>query len=99
MSILFAYLFYFIAASASPLQRRWLATRKNQDNKGQVAFAFQVMFVVAVLSLLLPFFSPFRFQGSTITLFLLSLVCGVCGAIFFSTSFIAQKHVEAGISS
>ncbi len=50
-----SYIFYFVAASVSPLQRRWLASHKNVDNEGQIHFAFQVTFITVILSLLLPF--------------------------------------------
>lgn len=99
MVILLSYIFYFIAASASPLQRRWLATKKDADSKEQVDFAFKVTLVTVVLSLLIPLFSPFKLDGNPYHLILLSLVCGVGGASFFAASFVAQKHVEAGISS
>ncbi len=94
-----SYIFYFFAASASPLQRRWLATNKNLDNKGQINFAFQVTFVTVVLSLLLPFFKPFYLQGNILNLIGLGLVCGIFGAGYFISSYTAQKHVEAGIST
>lgn len=94
-----SYLFYFIAASASPLQRRWLATRKNSSNKGQIHFAFQVAFVTVILSLLLPFFKPFYLEGDVTQLVGLSLICGTCGASYFMSSYIAQKHVEAGVTT
>jgi hypothetical protein len=54
-----SYIFFFVAASASPLQRRWLATNKNKDNKGQIHFAFQITFVISILGLFLPFFEKF----------------------------------------
>lgn len=94
-----SYIFYFVAASASPLQRRWLATKKNPDNKGQIHFAFQVAFVTVILSLLLPLFKPFYIQANMYHLVLLSLVCGLFGAGYFISSYTAQKHVEAGIST
>ncbi len=94
-----SYIFYFVAASASPLQRRWLATKKNLTNEGQIHFAFQVTFITVVLSLLLPLFEPFRIQGNIYYLIGLSLVCGLFGAGYFIFSYIAQKHVEAGVSS
>lgn len=61
MIILLSYIFYFIAASASPLQRRWLATKKDAGGREQVDFAFRVTLVTVVLSLLIP---PF---GNTVT--------------------------------
>lgn len=99
MSILISYLFYFVAASASPLQRRWLASKKNTTNTGQIHFAFQVTCVTVLLSLSLPFFQPFRFEGSPVTLTLLTVLSGMFGAGFFVSSFTAQKHVEAGVST
>jgi len=94
-----SYIFYFVAASASPLQRRWLATKKNLTNEGQIHFAFQVTIITVILSLLLPFFQPFHIQGNIYYLFGLSLICGLFGSGYFIFSYIAQKHVEAGVSS
>jgi len=96
---LLSYLFYFVAASASPLQRRWLATKKNTDNKGQISFAFQITLVMVVLSLLIPVFQPFYLKGDTLYLLFLTLICGVFGAGFYVASFTAQKYVEAGVSA
>lgn len=95
----FSYIFYFIAASASPLQRRWLATTKNLDNKGQIHFAFQVTFITVVLSLLLPIFKPFKLEGDFAYLIGLSVICGIFGAGYFISSYTAQKHVEAGVTT
>lgn len=94
-----SYIFYFIAASASPLQRRWLAKTKNLTNEGQIHFAFQVTFITVILSLILPFFEPFHIQGNVYYLIGLSLICGLFGAGYFIFSYTAQKHVEAGVSS
>lgn len=99
MIILLSYIFYFIAASASPLQRRWLATKKDVGGGEQIDFAFRVTVVTVVLSLLIPLFSPFQLTGNPYHLFLLALVCGVGGAGLYITSYISQRHVEAGISS
>jgi drug/metabolite transporter (DMT)-like permease len=99
MLTLLSYLFYFVAASASPLQRRWLATRKNANNTGQISLAFQVALITVVLSLLLPIFKPFYFQGSSLALIVLTLVSGVFGAGYFISFYTAQKYVEAGIST
>ncbi len=98
MLAILSYLFYFVAATASPLQRRWLATKKQTEN-GQISFAFQVTFIVVILSLLLPFFKPFQLQGNLFSLVWLSLVCGLFGAGYFISYFTAQKHVEAGVST
>jgi drug/metabolite transporter (DMT)-like permease len=94
-----SYIFYFIAASASPLQRRWLAKTKNLTNEGQIHFAFQVTFITVILSLVLPFFEPFHIEGNVYYLIGLSLICGLFGAGYFIFSYTAQKHVEAGVSS
>jgi drug/metabolite transporter (DMT)-like permease len=99
MLTILSYLFYFVAASASPLQRRWLATRKNANNTGQINLAFRVAFITVVLSLLLPIFKPFYFQGSLLALIVLTLVSGVFGAGYFISFYTAQKYVEAGIST
>lgn len=99
MIIFLSYLFYFIAASASPLQRRWLATRNGGSGKDQIDFAFKVTLVGVVLSAAIPFFSPFYIEGDPYRLFLLAFICGICGAGSFITSYIAQKHIEAGITS
>lgn len=99
MTQIVAYIFYFIASTASPLQRRWLATNKNHDNKGQIAFAFQITLLTSILSLVFLFFEPFYIQGSIYKIILLAIVCGMCGMLSYSFSFIAQKHIEAGIST
>lgn len=99
MLVLLSYIFAFVAGSASPLQRRWLATKKNAENKGQINFAFQVMFIAVVLSLVLPFFEPFHLQGNIFTLILLALVSGTFGAGYFVSFYTAQKYVEAGVST
>ena len=99
MAGILSYLFYFVAASASPLQRRWLAKNKNIDNKGQINFAFQVSFITVVLSLLLPFFNHFSLKGNIFYLIGLSLICGIFGGGYFIASYTAQKHVEAGVTT
>ncbi|MFA5127770.1 MAG: DMT family transporter [Patescibacteria group bacterium] len=99
MTALLGYLFYFVAASASPLQRRWLATRKNKNNTGQISLAFQVALITVVLSLLLPIFRPFHLQGDVSILITLTLVSGIFGAGYFICFYTAQKYVEAGIST
>lgn len=99
MWVVLAYLFYFIAASASPLQRRWLAKYKNQENTGQILFAFQVSTLVALLSIFLPLFQPLSFKGNLWILTGLAVLCGAFWAAYFVLSYTAQKHVEAGVSS
>ena len=97
MIILLAYLFYFVAASASPLQRRWLATK--HDGGGQVAFASRVMLIVASLGLLLPLFFDVELRGNSFEIIALCLSCGVFGAGYFISSYTAQRHVDAGVTT
>ncbi len=99
MIIFLSYLFYFIAASVSPLQRRWIATQKNAENIGQIHFAFQVTLVCLIGALFFPFFQPFYISGNIYYLVGLALICGIFSAGFYISSFIAQKHVEVGIST
>lgn len=97
MSILLAYIFYFVAASASPLQRRWLAV--NRDGGGQIDFAFRVMLIVATCGFGLIFFFPPELKGNPVHLALLFAACGVFGASHFVSNYSAQKHVDAGVST
>ena len=99
MIIFFSYIFYFIAASASPLWRRWLAKEKNAENTGQISFAFQTMLVVVALSIFLPFFQPFHISGDKFHLLILALICGIFGGGSYISLFIAQRYVEAGVSA
>lgn len=96
---LLAYLFYFVAATASPLQRRWLATTRAAESSGQIHFAFLVTAVTVVLSLLLPFFEPFVLAGDHALLLSLATICGISGAGYFVASYVAQRHVEAGVTT
>ncbi len=97
MFVLAAYLFYFLAASVSPVQRRWLAVHK--DGGDQIAFSFQVMFCTATLGLILPLFVSPEFSGSALKIFLLALTAGTTGGCFFISNYTAQKYVDAGITS
>ncbi len=99
MIIFLSYIFYFVAASASPLQRRWLATNRDFDSRSQINFAFRVTAVMIPLSLVIPIFSPFYIKGNIFYLALLAVVSGVFGALSLIFNYNAQKHVEAGIST
>jgi drug/metabolite transporter (DMT)-like permease len=99
MIVFFSYIFYFIAASASPLQRRWIAKTKNLENNGQIHFAFMTTLICSILSLFILFFQPFFILGNIFTIVILTLLCGVFGAGFYMSSYFAQRHVEAGVSS
>lgn len=99
MTVILAYIFYFFAASASPLQRRWLATKKNESNVGQVFLAFQVSLIISFLGFLLPLFEPFYIQENIPTTLVLAVLAGASGALYFVSSYTAQKHVEAGTTT
>jgi drug/metabolite transporter (DMT)-like permease len=99
MIIILSYIFYSIAASVSPLQRRWLAKNKGGASRNQIDFTFKVTLVVVALSTLIPLLSPLRFSGNPYYLFILTLACGVCGAVAVTAIYMAQKHVESGVSS
>ncbi len=99
MAVLLAYLFYFVAASASPLQRRHLAVKKDAHPLGQIHFSFQVMSVLAVLGLFIPLFTPVYFSSDHVQVVVLTVICAIFGAAYFVCNYIAQKHVEAGITS
>ncbi len=99
MAVFLSYLFYFVASSIAPLQRRWLAVKRDADSLSQIQFALDVTLVSVVLSFALPFFSPFKISGNIYELILLGLACGLFSALFMVGSYTAQKHVEAGVSS
>lgn len=93
----FAYLFYFIAATIAPIQRRWLSTRNEGGNK--IDLSFRVSLVAAAFVLILPLFSPFVLHGSYLTIALLLIVGGIGGIGYYVSYFTAQRHVEAGTTS
>ncbi len=99
MNIILAYIFYFVAASASPLQRRWLAKKKDIDGKGQIHFAFQSSVVIALCSLFLPLLSPFYIAGNLWYITGLGLLGGMFGAVSVILMYKAQKHIEAGLAT
>lgn len=98
MAAFLAYIFYFIAATASPLQRRHLATRRDTDT-GQIDFAFRVMLITAALSSILYLFKRPELNDSLTTVLWLAATCGIFGAIALATGYIAQRNVEAGTFS
>jgi drug/metabolite transporter (DMT)-like permease len=98
METIFAYIFYFVAASASPLQRRHLAKTRETD-VGQIDFAFKIMLITAVLSIVLVFFKrPVVHQSLTEIIFL-AIGGGIFGSVSLATNYMAQRHVEAGVST
>lgn len=101
MIILLSYVFYFIASSASSLQRRWLAVKKDEQAgpRGQIRLAFEVMLFLVVGGLFFPFFSPFYFSGNWYYLIFLSVISGLFGMGYFISNYIAQRHVDAGVTT
>ncbi|HET9850479.1 MAG TPA: DMT family transporter [Candidatus Saccharimonadales bacterium] len=98
MAEVLAYIFYFLSSTSSTLQRRELATRRTDDS-GQIDFAFRVMFITFVLSAVLLVFKKPVLSQSPLALALLALVCGVSGAVSIASQYIAQRHVEAGVTT
>jgi uncharacterized membrane protein len=96
--ILLAYFFYFAASTASQLQRRHLSL-KREDDKGQIDFAFRVMFITLFGSLILFLFKRPEFNQDPTTIILLAMVSGVFGSAALALQYIAQRHVEAGLTS
>ena len=99
MTLLLSYVFYFITATVSPLQRRFIAKKKATDTNGQILFAFQITSVLVILSFLLPFFQPFSLHGNIAQIILLAFVCGIFGAGFLIASYSAQKFVDASVTT
>lgn len=93
------FIFYFLAASISPLQRRWLAVKRTNESIGQINFAFKVTLIMAILSLLIPFFQPFKVMGDPVKIVILTLLCGLSGATFYIFYYSSQKYVDAGIGA
>ncbi|MDB5178547.1 MAG: hypothetical protein JWN01_490 [Patescibacteria group bacterium] len=93
--LLLCYVFYFIAATLSPLQRRKLSLTSPTSGY-TFAFAFRTSLVVGCLGLLLPFFSPAEFKGESSTILVLAFASGIFGTISITSQYWAQKHVEAG---
>jgi hypothetical protein len=93
MTIL-AYMFYFIAATVAPIQRRWLSTKNEGGNKFDLSF--KVSLVQSTFALTLLFFFPIVLHGSYLNIILLLITSGVCGIGYSVSYFTAQRHVEAG---
>ncbi len=99
MTIFLSYIFFFIASAVGPLWRRYLMKKTNPDSLGQIHLAFNVILITAIVGSFLPFFKPFYISGDPLFLFSLALVSGLCGMGYFILSFMAQKHVEAGVTT
>lgn len=98
MSIFLSYLFYFTASSIKSLQQRSLLKHKEYTIPEQINFTFQCIGILFLGSLFFPFFSPFYISGGFWHLFFLALICGVFGAGSNIASYLAQKHVDAGVT-
>src|SRR5438105_2196384 len=92
------YIFYFVSSTSSTLQRRELATRRTNDS-GQVDFAFRVMLITFVLSVVLVFFKRPAINQGLVTVISLAVICGVFGAVSIGSQYVAQRHVEAGVTT
>ena len=97
MIALLCYLFYFASASASPLQRRWLAKRRTQEEQIRLAFLVQLFVAIAGFSLLL--IHPFSLANKPLAIATLAMACSVFGALFLALSYWSQKHVDAGVTT
>lgn len=98
MEIIVSYLFYFVSSVGSSLQRRHLSLRRDTD-KGQIDFAFRVTLITFVLSFILILFKQPEFNQSFTTIGLLMIVCGIFGSISIAAQYVAQRHVEAGLTT
>lgn len=99
MTIFLSYLFYFTASSVSSLQRRFLFKHKEYTTAEQITFTFQCVGILFLGSLFFPFFSPFYLSGGFLKLFLLTLVCAVFGTASNISAYVAQKHMDASVTS
>ncbi len=95
---LLSYLFYFVSSTASTLQRRHIATRRSTDI-GQLDFAFRVMFITLIGSSILVIFKKPELNQSLSVATLLAITCGFFGAAAIGSQYIAQRHVEAGVTT
>ena len=99
MIIFLSYTVYFILTTVNALQRRFVIKNKNAPGLEQIHFAFEVMVILVLASVILQFFSPLYFAGSKLYLIVFSLMCGIFGMGYFTLNFIAQKHVDVGVSN
>jgi drug/metabolite transporter (DMT)-like permease len=99
MIIFLSYIYYFIASSANSLHIRYLTKKRDLASVDQIRFTFHTFLILCLGSLFFPIFSSFHLSGNRVHLVLLSLVCGVFGMGCSSLSTIAQKHLDAGVTS
>lgn len=98
MVIILAYIIFFIFSTASTLQRRHIAIRRDTD-AGQIDFAFRISLMAFILSGVLFFIERPHFNQTPVVMASLALTCGVFGALSIAPQFIAQRHVEAGLTT
>jgi drug/metabolite transporter (DMT)-like permease len=96
--ILLSYIAYFVTSTIAPLVRRSIFAHKDPDSREQIFMAFQTMLILTMGSLLFQFFFPLYFAGSLMHLFLFTLICGVCGSVYFIANYTSQKYIDAGIT-
>jgi uncharacterized membrane protein len=99
MIIILCYLYYFIASSANSLHIRYLTKKRDLESIEQIRFTFQTFVILFLGSLFFPFFSSFYISGGFWRLFFLSLICGIFGMGCSALFTIAQKHLDAGVTS
>ena len=66
MIIFLSYLGYFVVTTVNALQRRFVIKRKNAQSLEQIHFAFEVMCILVLGSIIMQFFSPLHFNGSVL---------------------------------
>lgn len=98
MAIVLAYIIFFLFSTASTLQRRHIAIRRDTD-LGQIDFAFRISFMAFILSGVLFFIERPHFNQTPAVMLSLALTCGVFGALSIAPQYIAQRHVEAGLTT
>lgn len=101
MSVILAYVYYFIASSGSSLQRRHLAKRRDHDmtSNDQISFAFSSVLFVTAGSFLLVFLEAPYFTGNPVKIITLAVLSGLFGLGFFIYSYKSVRHVDAGVST
>jgi drug/metabolite transporter (DMT)-like permease len=98
MNLFLAYVFYFVAASASPLYRRWSA-KKQPDDGNKLKAAFYSNAVLACMAPLLFIHGSLPAHIPVIKIIILAVLAGVFGTAFIAFQYNAQKHVDAGLTT
>ncbi|OGL30456.1 hypothetical protein A3F37_01105 [Candidatus Saccharibacteria bacterium RIFCSPHIGHO2_12_FULL_41_12] len=91
MTAVLAYIFFFVAATVSPLQRRHQSRRTKTD---PIVLAAWTQAFVWVLGLSLLYKADISFSWSWHLIFL-NAGLFICGPLFFYLSYNSQKHVDA----